>query len=153
MLAEIKKYDKSVIFRKSILKLHLPTILLLQRSSENGYFTLSLRKATVQKECMKDSNFASGEVITHFTTDFKSTNFNLDTNKIIKKYYCYMHYALMPEELPTLLWSTPILLIYPGRVSIQMTEMVGDINLLSKLYGIKYQEQHNSQKETLFWVR
>jgi len=57
----------------------------------------------MQKEHIKDSSPASSEVITHFTIDFKSTNFSLDTNKSINKYYGYMHYALMPEELPALL--------------------------------------------------
>lgn len=83
----------------------------------------------MQKQRKKDSSPASSEVIMHFTIDFKHTNFSLDTNKSINKCYGYMHYASMPKEVPTLLLSTQIFLIYSDRVSIQMTEIVGDINL------------------------
>lgn len=65
---------------------------------------------TMQKGCKTDSSPASSEVITHFIIDFKSTNFILNTNKSINKYYGYIHECLgtfqLWCDLLRFFWST-----------------------------------------------
>lgn len=48
-------------------------------------------QTTMQEDHEKRLSPASSKVLVHFTIDFKSTNFSLDTNKTVNKYYSYMH--------------------------------------------------------------